>query len=148
MPTLRASLEAHTVDVRGRRVAGYLVRCSASRREMGYVWQMGNAWGWQTPTAKNYGERSSRHAAVKVLRDVFDLQHDISRARQYTPLPTDQAVLDSWRAPRRASSPASSTTPPAAPTPRPAPVKQQIDWSTSTTSDLTSAIADALKRTK
>jgi len=75
-PALRATLESHTVQpsTGGPRVAGFLVRCTSTRCELGYVWNAGSSWHWQMPEgAAHYGERSSQRAAVQVLREAHDL---------------------------------------------------------------------------
>jgi len=59
-------------------MAGFLVRCTASRKELGYVWQAGSAWRWRTADEANHGERSSQRAAVQVLRDAADLKQQPS----------------------------------------------------------------------
>lgn len=71
-PAYRAALTSHTVEVAGRLVAGYLVRDTGTRRDLGYVWASGSSWQWRA-SASQYGERSSQEAAVRQLRDIADL---------------------------------------------------------------------------
>jgi len=77
-PTLRATTEVHSVEVRGARLAGMLVRDSASRIELGYVWAAGSRWGWRAPDGEHYGERATLAAALEVLRDTFDFLNRVS----------------------------------------------------------------------
>ena len=86
-PALKAVLEPHTVDTPRGRLGGFLVRCTATRKELGYVWPAGSAWRWQTPDRKNSGERSAQRAAVEVLRDAYDLAHGV-------PAPTIRLPFD------------------------------------------------------
>jgi hypothetical protein len=75
-PEHKATGIQHTVETSGGRCAGFLVRSSTSSADLGYIWPVGNAWLWRTPDGKNYGERSSQVAAVKVLRQAFDLRRE------------------------------------------------------------------------
>lgn len=120
----------HTVLVGGREdgppryAAGQLVRrCGV---ELGYVWQVGNSWQWQTPTRANHGERSSLSAALKVLCDVADLGGRRS-ARE------DQAVAER----RPARLPFDNDPPPTAP---PVNVRPAVDRSHLKTGGRTSPI--------
>ena len=72
-PALKAVLDRHTVETPRGLMSGFLVRCMASRKDLGYVWQAGSAWRWRTPDGQHYGERSTQRAAVQVLRDGHDL---------------------------------------------------------------------------
>lgn len=71
---IRAELESHSVDTAHGTMAGFLVRDSASRKELGFVWNAGSSWRWKTPDSKNYGERSMQGAAVETLRQIHDLK--------------------------------------------------------------------------
>lgn len=71
-PALKATGVIHTVDTPGGKRAGFLVRSSTSGAELGLVWGVGHAWMWRTPDG-HHGERSSQTAAVRVLRDAYDL---------------------------------------------------------------------------
>jgi hypothetical protein len=153
---LRAVVVCHTVaDQNGRLTAGYLVRDLASRRDLGHVWwkpsQVGSpTWFWRTPDALHFGERSTRDAAIGVLRDAFDLAHGVDATRTHTVAPdasTSSTVSTSTTCrptrPARTSSTA-ATSEPLPRLPRTAST-QQINWATSS-SDLTSAVADALRK--
>jgi hypothetical protein len=153
---LRAVLVCHTVpDADGRLTAGYLVRCLASRREMGHVWWKPTpgapSWFWRTPDALHCGERTTRDAAIEVLRDAFDLAHDVDRARRHPIAPTvSRPDVDASSSSRANVSPArTSSTRTASPTPtrvpRP-PSTQQITWGPASSADLTAAVADALRK--
>lgn len=144
-PALAADLVSHTVrdpQARGVLHAGYLVRCTATHRELGFVWPMGEgatfgkAWGWVTPDASGYGERVNRRAAVQALRDVATattwrapmvvIEHEdvVERARQQSPRPR--------------------------PEPKPEPEPKRIVWPETPVNlnvgDLTDKIREALKR--
>jgi len=71
-PKYRATVEPHTVEVRGARLAGFLVRDAGSRSELGYIWSKGAVWGWRAADGQHYGERATQAAAIEVLRDTFD----------------------------------------------------------------------------
>jgi hypothetical protein len=90
-PALKATGLTHTVETPGGRRPGFLVRSTTSNADLGYIWPVGNAWMWRTPDGKNHGERSSQTAAVRVLRDAYDL-------RRTPALPFDEAPAP--RAPR------------------------------------------------
>lgn len=153
-PALKASLEPHTVEARGGRMAGFLVRCTASRKELGYVWKTGNVWRWRTPDDHS-GERTSQRAAVEVLRDAHDLR---SGATKTPPLPFDVALEESAKLPKRQAKPTPEPKPKREapkpvvvvepePEPPPAPKPpQRIVWSDQPSGDLTKAVADALRR--
>jgi hypothetical protein len=171
-PALKALLEPHTVEHNGGILAGFLVRCTASRKELGYVWQAGSAWRWQTPTRKNSGERSSQRAAVQVLREAYDLAHGGSQTLLDVFGDEEPVRVPSARPRPPLAKPLSSfiprTIPPMkprrvdeAPAPRPRArfelpansddlLPKKVDWDTfdTPTSDVTAAFADALKRTK
>ena len=96
-PAMKAELESHTVETPQGRLAGFLVRCTASRKDLGYVWQAGSAWRWQTPNGKHSGERSSQQVAVRVLRDAFDLRRQPSLLEGATE--ENEVITKAWRAP-------------------------------------------------
>jgi len=69
-PSLYAALEPHTAED-GRR--GHLVRCTATRVELGFVWWSCNGsnvvtWHWRT--LGRVGERTTQRNAVQALRDI------------------------------------------------------------------------------
>jgi len=147
-PALKAALEQHTIDWRGARLAGFLVRCTASRKELGYVWKTGVVWRWRTPD-NHSGERTSQRAAVEVLRDAHDLRQQpsllgrLEEARDYERAKRATDAAPTFVAP---------TLPPmkaAAPKPPPvaaAPPKGIVWNDQAGMSDLTTAVADALRR--
>ena len=140
-PALAAVLEQHTVDTGRGRMAGFLVRCSTSRKDLGYVWAAGaSSWRWRTPDGTHYGERSSQRAAVQVLREAYDVAQAGGGTPRALPFPGDQAILAGWRAPlrvppmkaRAATPPAPKLVPPphaAPPVPAEPPLKK-IVWTT------------------
>lgn len=131
-PALRAELVQHTVEWRGARFAGFLVRDTGTRKDLGYVWQAGSVWRWRTPD-QHSGERTSQKAAVEVLRDAHDLRQG-----------------GAPELPRREAPVVVHT--PTRPTPRPAPAaapsapRRTVQWGA--TVDLTAAISAALNREK
>jgi len=139
-PALRAALESHTVQTDRGLVAGFLVRCTSSRKELGYVWQAGSSWRWKSP--EGFGERSTLKAAVEVVREAHDV-------RQGAGLPLPEA----WRHPvllrptpvaeaRPAPRPAPRPDPKPEPAPEPEP---QIVWPDEASApDLMSAIAERM----
>jgi hypothetical protein len=153
-PALKAALEAHTVATSRGLMSGFLVRCTSSRKELGYVWQAGSAWRWQTPDGANRGERSSQRAAVEVLRDAHDVR--AGGTPTATTLPFDDApiTLPTTARPMKPRAPRPTTgsepvrnrvvTPKVEPPPPPVPEKR-IVWGEQT-GDLTQAVADALRR--
>jgi hypothetical protein len=147
-PALKAVLERHTVETPRGRVAGFLVRCTASRKDLGWVWQTGatgSVWRWRTPDGNHYGERGAQRAAVQVLREIADL------GRGGLPL------LERLRQQDEQATPA----PPPAPVRKPAPVRvvdaeivdepaepppvKKIVWGTQSPG-LSSALAAAFRR--
>ena len=101
-PALKAELDSHTVATKHGFFAGFLVRCSASRTEMGYVWSAGSAWRWRTADGQNTGERSSQQAAVRVLRDAYDLRRQpslLDTEKTFARPATVREIQDAWRAP-------------------------------------------------
>jgi hypothetical protein len=130
-PALQASCEAHTVKVGASLLSGFLVRCTASRKELGYVWQAGSSWRWRTPSGANSGERSSAVRAVEVLRQAFDLSRKPGEVRDPRPIPSPEPRVPVASEARRAS--------------RPEPAAPRIVWPDAVP-DLTAAIAAALKR--
>ena len=152
LPAQRAVLQPHSVKREdGTFTAGYLVRCSASRREMGHVWWMHltNVWGWRTPDGQHYGERQTRHAAIDVLRQAFDLAHDITNARVYRAQPTvdlrDSSTTHATTASSARATTTTTTKTAAAPAPR-VPSTPQITWTNDASADLTAAVAAALRK--
>jgi len=91
-PTLRAACTAHTVDTARGLVAGYLVRCTTSRRDLGYIWPAGASWRWKTPNGLSFGERSTASRAVETLRDISDLQ-DTPTGQGPAPMPASPRPL-------------------------------------------------------
>jgi hypothetical protein len=155
----------HTVDTPHGRRAGFLVRTTGGA-ELGYIWPAGNAWLWRTPSGQNYGERSSQPAAVKVLRQAYDLAQMRAERLPFDDAPTAPQPPAPRRAPDRA--PTAPSAPPRpgqgahspqrpqrrAPTapqppapPAPAPPDQRIVW-TDQAPDVTSRLATLLERTK
>jgi hypothetical protein len=73
---LNATLDQHTVDVAGGGVvAGFLVRCLGSGKELGYIWTTGNVWRWRTCDRTAWGERSTQRAAVETVVDAYAVSH-------------------------------------------------------------------------
>jgi hypothetical protein len=155
-PALKAALEQHTVETPRGRLAGFLVRCTASRKELGYVWQAGSAWRWRMPDGGHSGERSSQRAAVQVLRDAHDLTHGLREKRLLDILEDEPAILESARVtvtlppmkPRRVD-----PKPPATPKVKrevlpPTPPVKKIDWNTYQPTNVTAALGAALKDEK
>jgi len=163
-PALKAMLEPHTVDTPRGRLAGFLVRCTASRKELGYVWQAGSAWRWRTPDDHS-GERSSQRAAVQVLRDAWDLAHGVRETRLLDILEDEPAIVGTLPGgvfehgkpkltftlppmkPRRVDpkpTPAPKVTRPKV-KPDPPPV-QKIDWTRYQPTNVTAAVDAALKK--
>jgi hypothetical protein len=156
-PALAAMLDRHTVDTGRGVMAGFLVRCSASTKDLGYVWATGNAWRWRTPSGEHYGERSSQRAAVQVLREAYDVAHGPQRALPFRDEEGQASGQASGKASGQASRPQARPqgrpqgrasrpqtqgrpqAPPAAAVP-----PKQIVWSTQP--DLTGALDAAFRR--
>jgi len=155
-PQLTAVLDRHTVQTDRGLMAGFLVRCTSSRKELGHVWQAGSAWRWRTPDGQHYGERSTQRAAVQVLRDAHDLAH----GAQQRPLPlSGEGAAPEWHPPAelppmKPAAPPLETkpkrerkpraTPPTPPRVEPPPVKK-IVW-TPQAPDVTDALAAAIRK--
>ena len=60
---------AHTVDVDGTLVAGFLVRQGGA--ELGYIWCTGQEWGWRSLDGKAFGVRHQKMIAADTLYDVY-----------------------------------------------------------------------------
>ena len=153
---LRATCEPHTVMVGARRVAGYLVRHSGSRKDLGYVWRESDwCWHWRTPGGQHFGERTNQRAAVEVLVEIAKLG-DAALAHYTQPLPFEVDITPTVErpapkpkpkkpplpAPRTAAGSPPPTKPPAAKPPTAA--KPTITWAD--VPDLTDAVERALKR--
>jgi hypothetical protein len=152
-----ASIEAHTVKVEHVGfVPGFLVRCTRSNRELGRIWEGRNngvMWYWRTPTGSAFGERSTQAAAVRVLRDVYDVTHKRAatddtffHAFEDAATPSDKDILDAWRSVEPTKTRAARPVTPSAPV---APVVRKapsIKWNDDAPAfDVTSAIRDGLK---
>jgi hypothetical protein len=133
----------HTVQTPGGYVAGLLVRSAGSRKELGYIWAAGSVFRWQTPDGANYGERSTRGAAIDVLIDIYEL-----RAGQQTlpgfDIPVPQAWAPLTQTPRASAPKPKPATPKPAPAPPAEPVRHVV-WADGD-HDLTSAVGAALRR--
>lgn len=161
-PDLSATLVQHTIDTPAGIVGGYLVRCTASRRDLGYIWTAnGSAWRWRTPSGGNFGERSSQFAAVRTLREAFNLANGVTADRaprlpfDGTPAPTDADILSAWRTAdayrtpnvRRHSAPSVATKAPTeAPTAPPAPARRVVWNDDAPAFDVTAAIKAGLNK--
>jgi len=133
-PSLYAALEPSTAPD-GKR--GATVRCTATRRELGFVWWSSTAtngvvWNWRT--GENFGERNTERNAVQALRDISNLSSGLPFSASPDPTPAP--------APRRTPSPASA--PVAAPTASSAPARRVV-WDDEQAPGLTDAIAAALR---
>jgi hypothetical protein len=153
-PALTAVLDQHTVDTGRGLMAGFLVRCQRSRKELGHVWLAGSAWRWRTPDGAHYGERSTQRAAVQVLREAFDLEHGPQRPLPFSGDPTVAEIQEAWRAapvlrPRPTTTVKPAPTRAAPPTPPPpaveAPPVKKIVWTTQAP-DLRAALDAAFRR--
>jgi hypothetical protein len=151
-PALTAVLDQHTVDTGRGVMAGFLVRCTASQRELGHVWQTGNVWRWRTPD-QHSGERATQRAAVQVLREAHDLRSGPQRPLPFSGDPTVSEITTAWRQPivlpkMKPKAPPLEQLPPRRPTasvtaPEPPPVKK-IVWSTQP--GVTDALDAAIRR--
>lgn len=155
-PELGATLASHTVKTaRGAYMAGFLVRCLGSRKELGYIWTAGTVWCWQTPSGENHGERSTQRKAIEVLRDAHDLARGGARLPFDIPTPTDADILDAWRSvgplprlgsPMRPQAPTPRASASPTPAPAAAPVKKIVWNDAAPAFDVSAAIAAGLKK--
>jgi len=156
---LNASLDQHTVEIAGGGVvAGFLVRCTGSRKELGYIWSTGNVWRWRTADRAAWGERSTQRKAVEALTDSVAALAGTARRKSPATLPfdgpTDAAIMSAWRSATTASRPAKASAArvdeparkAAAPAPKPAAPVQHIVWPDSNAHDLTAATSAALNK--
>jgi hypothetical protein len=138
-PSLYAALEPHTAED-GRR--GHLVRCTATRTELGFVWwscNAGNVVTWHWRTLGRVGERTTQRNAVQALRDIANNAPGLPLSDDGDePEPQEQTARPA--PPRRVFH---------LPSESPAPAKH-IVWAERPVDvnvpDLTAAIADALRR--
>jgi hypothetical protein len=141
-PSLYAALEPHTAED-GRR--GHLVRCTATRVELGFVWWSCNAsnvvtWHWRT--LGRVGERTTQRNAVQALRDIANNAPGLpfSEDDDEPVAPERAGGEEPPRAPRRVFH---------LPSESPAPAKH-IVWAERPVDvnvpDLTARIAEALRR--
>ncbi len=102
-PGLAAKLVPHTISVvvdgADRMKPGYLVRCTAGGRDLGYIWPGFGVWYWRTADGSHYGERVNSHAAVQTLRDVANLA---SREPGRAPRVVDAQPELPWKAEMKA----------------------------------------------
>ena len=133
-PSLYADVEpASSPD--GHR--GSTVRCTATRRELGFVWwshRPGTGVTWHYRCGTVTGDRNTERNAVQALRD-------LSNGASARPLPEGREELPTAVSPQPVERAARAVPDP----PPPAPVPQQIVWGDSAP-DLTSAVADAFRR--
>jgi len=141
------TLLPHTValdpDVPKVRVAGFLVRATASRRELGYIWPLHGGWAWRTSDGAHFGERQKQRAAAQALLDAALVAMRGPGVHVDRRLP-DPAPAHAERI-RTTMFPDPPPTP--APTPAPTPTKptKPIQWAPSSF-DLTGAVAALLKK--
>jgi hypothetical protein len=133
---------SHTVPLDGTRVAGYLVRCARSGKELGFVWaanELHGPWRWASMDATVYGERGAMQRAIEVLADIRDLHDRTGPA-------ADRAIVKAWERPSRPERPAPRPAPPPAPSTPPAPdQKVPLVWGDGAL-DLTAALADQWRK--
>lgn len=136
----------HAIRTEGGYVAGFLVRATASRRDLGYVWRGPKLWHWRGPDGSLYREgiASSRETAVENLWDDGE-----ANGRVWSRPPLDAAVTAAMAAPtyrppvqaQRVPAKAARPEPPAVPAPK-------IDWDAAVGIDLTAAVGAALGRNR
>jgi hypothetical protein len=170
-----ATIEPHSVDTPQGVIGGYLVRCAASRKTLGYIWPAGAVWRWRTDDGQAYGERSTQRLAVEVLRDAFNVAHGIALSADQPRQPrlpldeTTREILDAWKSTpiiRRPRPPAPVSDrrfdelrqkfggtapdpdPEPDPTPDPKPTKRIVWNDDAPVLDVTAALADAFKKRK
>ncbi len=168
-PGLAAKLVPHTISVSrdadgaDRLKPGYLVRCTAGGRDLGYLWDGyeptgAKVWFWKTTDDSANGERVTSHAAVQTLRDIANLASrapirsvvgrlGVVDAGRSGPLfhPNQKAFVDACEREQAAFD--ARTTAPTAKRPDP---PQNIVWGTApvemNAADLTVKIREALGR--
>ncbi len=152
-PSFAAVLVVHTVkNDEGVLVAGYLVRCTSSRADLGWLWPRSVSsaiWNYRSADGRTFGERSSLKSAVEVLRDVYSITHGQTLSSRPVvtrdarlPLGLDERATSIDRS--RSSTPRSA---PPAPVVSPAAPVRHITWGDDDSHpDLTSATAAALNR--
>lgn len=128
-PSLYAALEPD--EVNGRR--GFTVRCTATRRAIGFIWWTvtgGTAVTWHWRTGDHFGERNTERNAVQALRDVSNLAGRLPFSG------VDDTPVPSVRRSAPVTTPA---------TPAPAPAARRIVWADEP-ADLNAAIASAFAK--